>query len=70
MQLEAKKLLSDVLGACEAIQEHTRGKTFQAYEESRLVRAATEREFSIIGEALSRLERQAPDVARQAASLP
>ena len=68
MELEAKKLLLDVLTSCEAIQDFTRGKLFSDYEKSRLLRSATEREFEVIGEALSRLRRLAPNVSAQITS--
>ena len=57
MPIETKKLLYDVLTACEAIEEFTNGKTFADYLGDRLLRAGTEREFEIIGEALGRLRR-------------
>jgi hypothetical protein len=55
MELEVKKLLLDVLTSCEAIQEFTAGKSFSEYEQSRLLRSATEREFEVIGEALGQI---------------
>ncbi|HMC28572.1 MAG TPA: HepT-like ribonuclease domain-containing protein [Verrucomicrobiae bacterium] len=70
MQLEARKLLTDVLTCCDAIRQYTTGKTFSDYQRERLLRSSTEREFSIIGEALSRLSSQAPEVAARISSLP
>jgi uncharacterized protein with HEPN domain len=69
MELEIKKLLLDVLTSCEAIQEFTAGKSFSNYEQSRLLRSATEREFEVIGEALGRLRKLNPTVASQITSL-
>jgi uncharacterized protein with HEPN domain len=69
MELETKKLLLDVLTSCEAIQEFTDGKSFSDYERSRLLRSATEREFEVIGEALSRLRKLNPNSAGQITSL-
>ncbi|HEY2081539.1 MAG TPA: HepT-like ribonuclease domain-containing protein [Verrucomicrobiae bacterium] len=69
MELEAKKLLLDVSTSCEAIQEFTTGKSFSDYEQSRLLRSATEREFEVIGEALARLRKLNPNVAGQITSL-
>ncbi len=63
MEREAKKLLLDILTSCRAIQEFTAGKSQRDYEQSRLLRSATEREFEIIGEALNRLDKFAPDIA-------
>jgi uncharacterized protein with HEPN domain len=68
MELEAKKLLLDILTSCRAIEEFNRGKTFQDYERSRMLRSATEREFEVIGEALNRLRNLAPAVAAQISS--
>jgi uncharacterized protein with HEPN domain len=44
--------------------------TLADYEASRLVRAGTERQFEIIGEALGRLARIAPEVATRIPDLP
>ena len=51
------KLLHDIVDAAEFILEQTRGRSLAEYEQSRLVRGAVERNFIIIGEALSRLKR-------------
>jgi uncharacterized protein with HEPN domain len=69
MELEIKKLLLDVLTSCEAIQEFTGGKSFTDYEQSRLLRSATEREFEVIGEALGKLRRLSSNVSAQISSL-
>ena len=65
MQLEAKKLLEDIRLACEEILSFTEGKTFQDYQKERLLRSGVERQFEIVGEAMSRLVKTSPDVTNQ-----
>ncbi len=58
MRPESKKYLHDMLDAARAIQEFATGKNFADYLRDRMLRAAVEREFTIIGEALSQLSRR------------
>ena len=55
MDNRAKKLLFDVLASGRSILDWSRGRSFAAYEDDRQFRRAVEREFEVIGEALSRL---------------
>ena len=55
MRLESKKYLFDILSAAELLIEFTSGKNFSDYEGDAMLRAAVERMFGIIGEALSQL---------------
>jgi uncharacterized protein with HEPN domain len=55
MKLEAKKLLFDIVAACDEIERFIAGKTLDDYLASELLRAAVERKFEIIGEGLVRL---------------
>lgn len=57
MRLETKKLLEDIRLAIEAIQQFISEKTQQDYSSELITRSAVERQFGIIGEALSRLSR-------------
>jgi len=57
MQLEAKKYLYDIQQAAWRIAEFTAGKQFEDYRSNTMLRAAVERQFEIIGEALSQLAR-------------
>lgn len=59
MDNRGKKLLTDILDAGRSIRSWQEGHTFAEYEQNRLLRRAIEREFEIIGEALSRLVRLA-----------
>ncbi len=51
------KLLHDIVDAAEFILQQIRGRSLREYEQTRLIRDAVERNFIIIGEALSRLKR-------------
>ncbi len=55
MQLEAKKYLYDIQQAAGRVAEFTAGKRLEDYRSNAMLRAAVERQFEIIGEALSRL---------------
>lgn len=55
MQPEAGKYLYDIKQAAELIVTFTAGKTFADYEQEAMLKAAVEREFEIIGEALGQL---------------
>ena len=67
MQLEAQKYLFDIRQAAQRITRFREGKTFEHYRVDDLLRSAVERQFEIIGEALSQLARQYPDVAQRIA---
>jgi uncharacterized protein with HEPN domain len=63
MRLEIRKNLEDVRQAAARVHEFTDGRTRDDYASSPLLRSAVERQLMIIGEALVRLSREAPDVA-------
>jgi len=63
MRREAKKYLYDIEQAAELIAQFTAGKTFANYQEDPMLRAAVERKFEIIGEALAQLLKRDADVA-------
>ncbi len=63
MQLEAKKYLYDIRQAAEQIGQFTAGKRFEDYRSNAMLRAAVERQFEIIGDALARLIRLDETVA-------
>jgi uncharacterized protein with HEPN domain len=69
MRLEAKKLLFDIVAACDEIERFTAAKTLDDYLASEMLRAAVERKFEIVGEALVRLrEKDSATFARISAS--
>lgn len=62
MPRDARAYLLDIIEACDAIAAALHGIDLDAYRDNRLIRSAVEREFTIIGEALSALFRRAPEV--------
>jgi uncharacterized protein with HEPN domain len=62
MQLEARKYLFDIQEACARIADFTAGRAFEDYTQDAMLRSAVERQFEIVGEAMSRLLRTAPDL--------
>lgn len=57
MRLESKKLLQDIKQASEFILGFSLNKTRQDFIDDTLLRSGVERQFEIIGEALSRLQK-------------
>ncbi len=57
MKDEIQKNLIDILQAAEEIQNFTRGIDLKSYQESPVTQRAVERDFEIIGEALSRIRK-------------
>jgi uncharacterized protein with HEPN domain len=55
MRLEAKKYLFDIQRAAALIAEFTSGLCLEEYQTRPMVRAAVEREFEIVGEAIAQL---------------
>jgi uncharacterized protein with HEPN domain len=56
MNNETKKRLLDAQEACRAIQQFTAGSNFVSYAADSMRRAAVERKFEVLGEALSHAE--------------
>lgn len=63
MRLEVRKYLHDIQQATARLARFTTGKSFDDYANDDLVRAAVERQFEIIGEALSQLARLDANIA-------
>jgi len=68
MPHSSRKLLLDLVLACEEITEFCTGKELPDFQADRLLQLALERQFEIIGEALNRLERIEPE--RLAVAIP
>jgi uncharacterized protein with HEPN domain len=70
MKRDPRAFLLDIQQAAEAIQVAVSGITLEQYVQSRLIRSAVEREFIIIGEALTNLSRREPDLFVRIAEAP
>jgi uncharacterized protein with HEPN domain len=62
MARDPRALLWDAKSSGEAIERFLAGKTFDEYLADEVLRSAVERQFEILGEALSQLDKQAPDL--------
>ena len=60
MKHDAKVYLHDVQEAGEHIRQFTKGMSLEDYCRNELVKAAVERKFAVIGEALARLREDYP----------
>lgn len=65
MPRDPRAYLWDVLEASRNIDQFLSDRTPEAFTHDLLVRSAVERQFGIIGEALSQLAKIAPDIAHQ-----
>ena len=65
MQLEIKKYLFDMQKAYARVAEFTAGKSFSDYSQDSMLKAAVERQFEIVGEALNRLAKLDASVVEQ-----
>lgn len=65
MRRESRKYLHDIAGAIGRLTEFTDGKSFDDYRRDAMRRAAVERQFEIIGEAMAQLAKADADVAER-----
>ena len=65
MQPDSKKYLFDIRRATSLIGGFCAGRTFEDYVADDMLKSAVERQFGIVGEALSRLAKADPLVADQ-----
>ena len=70
MRPEIAKHLHDVRQALMLLEDFTRGKSFADYQADALLRAAVEREFIIIGEALMQASKLEPGLSQSITALP
>ena len=63
MENKIKKLLYDIKVSIDSIESYLEGVlTFDDYQKNKMLRRAVEREFEIIGEAMSQLDRLEPEI--------
>jgi uncharacterized protein with HEPN domain len=62
MPHDTRAYLADIIECREAITDAIAGLELTTYQGNRLFRSAVEREFIIIGEAMSALSRRAPNI--------
>ncbi len=63
MENKIKKFLYDISVSIASIETYLEGvATFDDYQSNKMLRRAVEREFEIIGEAMSRLDKLAPEI--------
>lgn len=55
MKHEVEKYLYDIRNATSLLRDFTSGRSFQEYQNNAMLRAAVERQFEIVGEAVSEL---------------
>jgi uncharacterized protein with HEPN domain len=65
MRRDPRTYLADVVEACERTLRFVEGRTYDDYLRDDLLRSAVERQFGIIGEAMSRLASAAPEIAER-----
>jgi uncharacterized protein with HEPN domain len=63
MQRDPKVYLYDILRAIDSITAFVSGKELSDYQADLMLRSAVERQFEIMGEAMTLLARTAPDIA-------
>ena len=69
-QREPRVYLYDIAQAAELLMQFTEGQTLDDYQRDIKLRSAVERQFEIIGEALSQLARHFPEQAEQISDAP
>jgi uncharacterized protein with HEPN domain len=69
MERDPRAYLWDVQQAANAIEEFIADLDAGSYPQNALVRAAVERQFEIIGEALNQLSKVSPELARKVPNL-
>ena len=62
MEHDPRAYLFDIKQACDEIKDFTQGMSFEVYSLNSMVKAAVERKFLVIGEAMIKLKREHPEI--------
>ncbi|MDO8140981.1 MAG: DUF86 domain-containing protein [Candidatus Brocadiales bacterium] len=62
MDHDPKAYLFDIKQACDEIKEFTQNMSFEEYSLNSMAKAAVERKFLVVGEAMTRLKREYPEI--------
>jgi uncharacterized protein with HEPN domain len=62
MDHDPKAYLFDIRQACDEIKKYTEGMSFKEYSANSMAKAAVERKFLVIGEAMTRLKKEFPEI--------
>jgi uncharacterized protein with HEPN domain len=65
MDHDPKAYLFDIQQACDEIKEFTHGMSFEEYIHNAMVKAAVERKFLVIGEAITKLKKEHPEILKK-----
>jgi len=65
MEHDSRAYLHDIKQACEEIKEFTKNSSFKKYCTNIVVKAAVERKFLVIGEAIARMRKEYPEIYKK-----
>ena len=65
MDHDPKAYLFDIQQACDEIKQFTHGMSFEEYIHNAMVKAAVERKFLVIGEAMTKLKKEHPEILKK-----
>ena len=65
MEHDSRAYLHDIKHSCEEIKEFTKNISLKKYCANTVVKAAVERKFLIVGEAMARLRKEYPEIYKK-----
>ncbi len=70
MNPEVKAYLYDIQQSCELLEQFIADRSFTEYQSDAMLRSAVERQFEIIGEAMGKMLKLAPELADHISDTP